>query len=100
MGRWWKTSDRRRANKEKPRLSGVPITARNGGRSEAELGADVDRLAVLLAPFMGRHQPIVLLRVAQAGGDIEIAREPVALAEVDRLLAERLLRPRRGAELL
>ena len=68
----------RHPNKEKPRRSGVPVTARNGMRSEAELGADVDRLAVLRPRSSAADQPVMLLRIAQPGGDIEVARQAIA----------------------
>ena len=51
---------------------------------EAELGADVDGLAVL--PFDVRHgDQVAILFVAHARGDIEVARQAEAAAHVEQL---------------
>src|SRR5688500_1638818 len=53
--------------------------------SEAELGSDVYRLAVLLSRLFERGEPVAFLRVAYAGGDIEVAGQAIAARDVDRL---------------
>ena len=63
----------------------MPIS--DGRRSEAELGSDVYRLAVLLRRLRQGRKAITLLRIAHAGGDIEVAGETIAARNVDRLVA-------------
>src|SRR6188768_1545869 len=66
---------------------------------EAELGADVDALAVLLGGLRDRREAVALLRIAHAGGDIEVAGQAIAAADVDCLVAARIDRARAGAGL-
>ena len=72
--------------KEKPRLGGVLRTA-PACCSEAELGADVDGLAVLLGRIGQRGEAVAFLLIAHAGGDIEIAGQAIAAADIDQLRA-------------
>ena len=64
--------------------------------SEAELRSDVDRLVVLLGRFGERGHPVMVLRVAHAGGDIEVAGQPIAALEIDGLIGRDARRRGRG----
>src|SRR5690606_21912783 len=65
--------------------------------SKAELGADVNGLAVLLGRIGQRGEAVAFLLVPHAGGDIEVACQAIAAADVDRLRSCGIAGARRAA---
>src|SRR3990167_322169 len=79
-----------REGKQKTRRSGLgEYEFRNRG-SEAQLGTDVNGLAVLRR-IGQRGEPVTFLRQTHTGGHIEIARDAIGTAQINRLRSKRLV---------
>src|SRR3546814_18603562 len=79
-----------REGKQKTRRSGLDEYEFRNCCLEAQLGADVNGLAVLRR-IGQRGEPVTFLRQADTGGHIEIARDAIGTAQIDGLRSQRLV---------